>query len=191
MFNDEEVMKFCIQHKITVRQYFFMYLLATKDYSLPVGKSLVKQYTQEIERFNATDVEVLMERDFVEDFNTPGEYYPELYTLSDKAKILFASSDMAEDLWTSYPVTFPLYDKNSVFLARTGGDKDDLCNDYLRRIKHSTAKHLFVMEQLEKYKEMVRRGEVNGYKISDWIRMELWDSVSELNFKGTEFGQDI
>jgi hypothetical protein len=35
------------------------------------------------------------------------------------------------------------------------------------------------MKQLEKYKILVNEGKLNGHKISDWIRMELWDSIKE------------
>lgn len=193
MFDDESVMEFCITHRLTVEQYFFLYTLARKDFHKSDKNSILRRYIKEVGKFSIDAIFTLVEKGFVDDMNSPGEAYPELFMLSAKARQLFADYDMAEDLWNAYPVTFPLYDKGTRFLARSGGDKEELCNEYLRRIKNSTSKHNFVIEQLEVYKGLVNRGELNGYKISDWIRMELWDSVKDYNKDKTEgaFGKDI
>lgn len=193
MFDDESVMEFCILHGITVQQYFFLYTMARKDFHKSDKDSILRRYIQQVEQFSLDAILALIEKGFVEDMNSPGQSYPELFVLSKKARRLFADYDMAEELWDAYPVTLPLYGKGSQFLARTGGDKEELCNDYLRRIKHSTAKHQYIMEQLEIYKYLTSKGELNGYKISDWIRMELWDSIGTYVKDKTEggFGKDI
>jgi hypothetical protein len=185
MFENETILRYCIDNHITVAQYFFLYLVARRDYHLPVAESLLKQYVEVVQVFDAKDVGVLERAGFLIDLNNPGHYYPEMFALADKAKDLFVSYSMAEELWEHYPVTFPLYDKGSVFLSRTGGDKEDLMDEYMRRIDYNAEIHRFVLEQLEIYKDLVRRGKMNGYKISDWIRMELWKEVAAYIRQGT------
>ncbi len=189
---DEEIISFCIRHRITVQQYFFMWLLVKKDWVLPMRKSLAKQYLQVCGEFDMEDIEDLVERGFIEDFNPPGESKPEMYMVrDDKMESFFADESAGEQLWNAYPATFPLSNGGS-FIARAGGDKDDLIQIYLKKIKNNPNRHAFVMKQLERYKEKVKKGETNGHKISDWIATEMWNAVSEMEeTKQAKFGKDI
>jgi hypothetical protein len=190
MFDDESVVRFCIDNKITVRQYFFLYLIWIKDFQ--TSSSLARKYVNLVEPFPQDEVDDLVEKGFIEDFNSPSQMLPEMYMIPDSvADKLFLTEDRAEELWNSYPVTFPLYDKNSKFLARTGGNKDDILDLYRKKVK-SLKKHTFVLEQLRAYIAMVSTGEINGMKIVDFIRQEIWDSVSEIKRKGNtqDFSED-
>lgn len=184
-------MKFCLKNQITIEQFFIMYLLARNDFHLPDKRSLGKAYIHEIGMFTDGAIKDLATRGFIENFNSPGVYYPELFLLSPGMRTQFASYEMAEQLWNSYPVTFRLGDKGTKFIARAGGDKDELLTLYLQKINHSTVKHEKALKELARYVDMVGKGEVNGYKIGDWIRQEMWDTIAEIEEKGGSFGKDI
>ena len=191
MFEDEDVMKTCIQHRISVEQYFFMYLLSRRDFNKPEEESLARQYINRVKRFKLDDIKDLEDRGFIEDMNSPGQSFPEFYILPPKIyeKFFFHEEDDGEELWLAYPAKFPLRDKGTEFLARTGGDKHELLSIYRKRIKNSKKKHKFVMEQLEKYKRLVKSGKINGRRIAEFIKFELWDSIAECT--ETDFYEDI
>lgn len=178
MFDDKEVILTCIKQRVSVEQYFLMWLIRRRDFYLPEDKSLLKQYVKLVRQFKIEDVQDLVEKEFLDDFNSPGESIPDLYMLKPKSDIFFTNEDSGEELFEEYPVTFPLYDKGAHFLARTGGDKKDLIDEYEKRIKYNRKKHEFVIKQLKAYKVLVKEGKINGYKIADWIRQELWDSIA-------------
>lgn len=189
---DEEILNFCIRHRITVSQYFFMWLLVRKDWNLPRKDSLAVKYLNGCGKFEMADIQDLIERGFVDDFNSVGQTLPEMYMVSeDVASEFFTDETAGEELWNNYPATFPLSD-GKMFVSRAGGNKDDLINAYLKRINRNPNKHRAVMVQLERYKQLVKLGKINGHKISDWIMSELWNTIEQI--KDTEkpkFGRDI
>jgi hypothetical protein len=194
MLEGEDVLRFCIEQKVSIEQYFFMYLIARKDFHLADKVSLGKQYMKLGYIFKPEDIRQLEEREFIDDFNQPGKYYPEMYLLKEKMLQVFATEEMGEELWDKYPATFRLNEKGSRFIARAGGDKDELITLYLKKINYSTKRHLFVMEQLPRFISLVDAGEINGYKIGDFIRQELWDTIAQImseKRKGGSFGRDI
>jgi hypothetical protein len=192
MFEDE-VIEFCIRHKIKVEQYYFMWLLLKKDWSQPFDKSLAKRYLK-IAMFTAEDIKALEKKNYIVNMNVPPNTLPELYLVDDKiANEMFAGDDAGEQLFKAYPATFPLSNGQS-FVARAGADKDDLINMYLSKIHNSPQKHQFVMGQLRRYKELVKDGKINGNKLSDFIKMELWDVIAEIDngrSKPQSFGRNI
>lgn len=167
-----------------------MFLLARNDFQMPDKKALGRQYILEVGKFNSNVVPRLIEKGFVENFNSPGEFFPDMLVLCGPAHERFIDATRASEIWSSYPATFTLNGKGSRFLARAGGDKDELIYLYLTKINHSATKHEFVMTQLKKYVELVERGEINGHKIGDWIRGEMWDTVAAIEQKGGDFGTD-
>lgn len=179
MFEDEEVIKLCIRNSITVEQYFFMWLVRKQDFNEPDSKSLAKQYVKLVKAFDLDMVRDLGMKGLVDDFNSPGKSNPELYVLKPKAEAFFTDEDSGEELWKAYPATFPLGDKNTKFVARTGGPKDDLLDDYLQAIGFSRKKHQFAMKMLKEYTRLVHEGKLNGHKISDWIRQQMWETVAD------------
>lgn len=190
MFDDESVIRFCIDNKITVRQYFFLYLILQKDFSKE--SSLARKYVNLVEPFPPEEVEDLVEKGFLEDFNSPAQMLPEMYMIPDGiANNLFLTDDRANEFWAAYPVTFPIYSKDAKFLARTGGAKDDILDLYRAKVK-SLKKHTYVLEQLKAYVNMVNNNEIHGMKIVDFIRQEIWDSVADMRKERgtTDFGQD-
>ena len=190
MFDDESVIRFCIDNKITVRQYFFLYLILQKDFSKE--SSLARKYVNLVEPFPQEEVEDLVEKGFLEDFNSPAQMLPEMYMIPDSiANSLFLTEDKAEELWNTYPVTFPIYSKDAKFLARTGGAKDDILDLYRKKVK-SLKKHNYVLEQLKDYVLMVNNNEIHGMKIIDFIRQEIWDSVRDMKKEkgNTDFSTD-
>jgi len=190
MFDDENVIRFCIDNKITVRQYFFLYLILQKDFQKE--SSLARKYVNLVEPFPQEEVEDLVEKGFLEDFNSPNQMLPEMYMIpSSVENNLFLTDDRADEFWSTYPVTFPIYSKDAKFLARTGGAKDDILELYRKKVK-SLKKHEFVLEQLRIYVTMVNNNEIHGMKIIDFVRQEIWDSVSDMREEkgNTDFGLD-
>lgn len=189
---DEQIIKFCIEHHITVDQFYFMWLLSKKDFNRPTKYSLARQYVKEVGPFPIEKIRELEEKGFIEDFNSQGQTLPEMYIVKDHIlKKFYGDEEMGEELFAKYPAMFPL-SGGGFFLARAGGDKPDLIAVYLKRIRNNPKRHQFVMQQLDKYIALVKQGKVNGHKISDWITNELWDSIGAIEEKGAPaFGRDI
>lgn len=178
MFEDEQVIKLCIKEHLSVEQYFFMWLVRKQDFNLPDTKSIARQYVKLVKAFDMRDIRDLVERGYVDDFNSPGMSNPDLYVLTHKAGLIFTDEESGEELFRKYPATFPFQGQPGVFLARTGAPKDDLIDEYLKKIGYSRKKHEFAMRQLEKYAFLVKEGKMNGKRIVDWVREELWLSVA-------------
>ena len=194
MLEGEDVLQFCITHKVSIEQYFFMYLIARKDFHHSDRVSLGRQYIKLGYIFKPEVIRDLEKRGYIDDFNTPGQYLPELYMLKEKMQQVFTNDEMVEELWQTYPPTFRLGDRGQRFIARAGGDKDELLALYLKKINFSVQKHQFVMQQLRRFISLVDAGEINGYKLGDFIRQELWDTVAKImeeKQKGGSFGRDI
>lgn len=193
MLDGEDALRFCLKNSITIEQFFIMFLLARNDFNLPDKRSLGNTYITEIGMFSDAAFQDLIKRGYIENFNAPGESYPQYYMLTPTAQMQFAGYEMVQELWDKYPVTFRLGDKGAKFIARAGGDKDELLMLYLQKINHSAPKHRFVLHQLDRYIGMANRGEINGHKIGDWIRQEMWDTIAAIgeDEEGGSFGKDI
>jgi hypothetical protein len=193
---ENEIIEFCIRHKINVNQYFFLWLLLNKDWNRPYKESLGRQYLNEVDKFTQRDIDDLENKGMIGNLNYPPNTLPEMYIVKDHiSKEIFVSEDEGEELWNAYPPNFPL-SSGGTFIARAGGDKDDLIEKYLKKINFSPVKHRFVMQQLKNYKSLVQQGRINGHKISDFIGMELWTTIAEISTKeikekGGTFGRNI
>lgn len=179
MFEDENVLDWCIENNISVTQYLFMFFLMEKGFN--DSRSRAVRYIKKFGIFERKEVDDLIERGFVEDFNSPGKNQAEFYMIKDEViAIIKATDDQAEELWMKYPPTFET--SHFQFTARQGGilgDKETTKATYLRKIKRSKKKHAFVMKMLEKYLRLVENGKMNSMKLGDWIANETWDSVNE------------
>jgi len=155
----------------------FLYLIKLKDFLDP--KSWSNQYVTRVQKFSVERViQPLIESEWLINLNQPGEYYPELMMPSEKGDKLFATYMMGAELWDAYPKLLPLGNGSS-FVARAGIEKDDLIDEYLRKIDHDPMRHLEVMDKLSRYESMVKNGEINGHKISNWIKEEMWQVVPD------------
>jgi hypothetical protein len=190
---ESEIIQFCIRHRIKVEQYFFMWLLLRKDWNRPFTESLARQYLK-IAKFTLEDISDLEERGFIINMNTPPNTLPEFYIVNDEiANEIFAGESAGEELWKAYPPQFPL-STGGYFVARAGLDKDEMINLYLKKINNSPSKHKFVLEQIQKYKVMVKEGKLLGKKLFDFISEETWDTIAEIERttqKKQGFGRDI
>lgn len=166
----------CVKHKLTLEQMMFLYMIKMKDF---VEKnSWGNQYIAKVQKFSVERVIVpVIEREYVLNLNTAGNYYPEFLVISESADGIFATYQMGEELWESYPKLLPL-SGGSNFVSRAGIEKDDLIETYLRRIEHSPEKHVDVMQRLVLYEQQVRKGAMNGAKIGDFVKQSLWEVVN-------------
>ena len=193
MFEDETVLDWCIENNVNVTQYLFMFFLIDRSFHKPFHESYAKRYIKRFEMFKLEDVTDLIERGFVEDYNTKGESRPEFYTVRDEViQLIKATEDQAEELWNTYPPTFEL-PGNVNFISRHAGvlgDKDNAKRVYLKKIKRSKRKHKFVIEMLTKYLRLVDANLMNSMKLGDWIANEMWDAVKEVN-EEEDYGIEI
>jgi hypothetical protein len=189
MFEDENVMEFCIQNNISFNKYAFIFFVMNKDFNSPVSKAV--RYVRKFGMFKNDDVHDLIDREIILDFNSPGEAKPEFYVVNEEfEQKIKADINEAETLWKSYPPTFSVDGKN--FIARNGGQlgsKQDALNYYLKVIKKSKKKHEHVLKMVEKYIQLVEDGQFYPMKLGDWIAQETWDTISQIN--ETDYGVNI
>ena len=167
----------CVRNEVTLEQMMFLYLVKLKDFLDP--KSYSNQYVAKIQTFSVEKVVApLIERGLLINLNTPGEFYPEFLMPSEDGDKLFATYIMAEEFWNSYPKLLPL-GNGANFVARAGIEKEDFCDEYLRKIDYDPAIHIKVMNKLSTYESMVKAGKINGHKIVNFLREEMWEVVPD------------
>jgi hypothetical protein len=177
----------CVRNEITLEQMMFLYLVKMKDFQ--DAKSWSNQYVIRVKKFSVEDVvHPLIERDYLINLNQPGEYYPEFLVVSESGDGLFATYMMGQELWDAYPKMLPIGHGGS-FVARAGIEKDDLIEEYLRKIDHDPGVHVTVMRKLKVYEAMVRSGNINGHKIVNWVRETMWEVVPDED--KPEFGRIV
>jgi len=180
-------LRLCVRQEITLEQMMFLYLVKMKDFL--DGKSWSNQYVTKIQKFNVEQViHPLIERGLLMNLNQPGEYFPEFLMASEEGDALFATYMMGQELWDEYPKMLPIGHGGS-FVARAGIEKDDMIDEYLRKIDHDPNTHIKVMKKLKVYEEMVRNGSINGHKIVNWVREMMWEVVPEEDVP--KFGRDV
>lgn len=185
---EPQILEFCIKHKITVEQYFILWMIASKDWQKSSADSIVKQYLLALRDnsfsgpINDEVYEDLVKRGLLINLNPPGKSSLQNFVVSDISKEFMIDEDDAMELWNTYPAAFPLSDGGS-FIARAGGDPDMLMELYRRKIKYSPETHKFVMQQLRRYIKLVETGQTHGKKISDWIAEETWNAIAEMKDK--------
>jgi DNA-binding MarR family transcriptional regulator len=184
----KEILKIVQEKKLCFDEILLLYMIAHNDHS---PQSELAKYMKICGPFSFEVLDKLVKNKYLENFNTPGESYPDMFLLTDKARKIFCDIEIAEELWKAYPATFFMKDKGVNFIARGGADKEYIMEEYLRRIDYSTNKHKFVLQQLMKYRRLVERGIVNGYKASDFVKMEIWNVVAEFNDEQPLMGRDL
>lgn len=194
MFEDENVLNWCIENNVSVTQYFFMFLLIEKDFHKPFHESLAKRYVKKHGAFSSSDANDLIERGFVENYNSDGEHRPEFYVVRDDViKMMKVVDNQAEELWEAYPPTFELPGSKNFIARHAGvlGSKDNAKVVYLKKIKRSKKKHKFVMKMLSVYLTLVEDSKINSMKLGDWIANEMWDTITNLEKDVESYGVEV
>lgn len=186
--NIKEILKIVQDEKLCFNEILLLYMIAHNDFS---KTSQLAQYMKICGVFPKTMLDSLVKKKYLENFNSPREAYPDMFMLTAKSKKIFCDIELAEEFWKAYPATFFMKDKGVNFIARGGADKNHILEEYLQRIDYSTVKHKFVLKQLMKYRRLVERGIVNGYKASDFVKMELWNVIVEFDDEEVKFGKDL
>ena len=182
MFDDETVLDWCIENKVSVTQYLFIFFLIDQSFNKSFYESYAKRYVEKFGMFKIEDVKDLVDRGYIEDYNTKGESRPEFYAVRDEViNLMKATETQADELWNSYPPTFELPGGKNFNSRHAGvlGDKDNAKKVYLKKIRRSKRKHKFVMKMLKKYLSLVEGQYMNSMKLGDWIANEMWDAVDE------------
>jgi hypothetical protein len=173
----KNLMKSCVKNNVTIEQMMFLYLIKLKDFLEP--KSVSNQYINKVRKFSVEEVvNPLIEGGWLTNFNSEGEYFPELMMATEQGDNLFANYLMGDEFWNAYPAMFPI-GNGGKFIARAGIEKDDLIDEYLKKISFDPIKHELVMKRLKIYESLVKKGELNGHKIVDWTRQEMWELIPD------------
>ena len=194
MFEDEQVLEWCIENNVTVTQYFFMFFLIEKDFHKPFHESLAKRYVKKHGPFSSEETKDLIERGFVKNFNTDGENRPEFYMVIDEVvKMMKVSDDQAEELWNAYPPTFELPGSKNFVARHAGalGSKENTKIVYLKKIRRSKKKHKFVIKMLSTYLMLVEDSKINSMKLGDWIANNMWDTITKLEEDVDDYGIEV
>lgn len=187
--NIKDLIYLALTKDLCVHETILLYLIATNDFT---EKSVLFKYIDKCGAFSPKALNELVKKSYLEDFNSPGEYYPEYFMLTAKAKKIFATEEMAEEFWEAYPGIIFMKSRNASFVARSGGTKDDIKREYLKRIDYSAEKHKMVLEQIGKYIRLVEQGLINGHRIVDFVRNEIWDVIAEIKEESSSsFGKDL
>jgi hypothetical protein len=193
-FDDiNEYFDFLCKHQLTHEQFAFMYTLVLDkkdkygnyylDYNSkhrPKHTSAnVYKYADQVRRWNPTDIDNLVERGLIYDYNDQTgdgqrESYPDRMEVSQTfAELLVAPSHvLGQDLWDNYP-NFIYVDEKKV-RAKTC-DKDELIEKYNNIINGSKKQHKKVMEALDYDKK--RNGITMG--IEKYVKSRQWEATLE------------
>lgn len=182
--SDEKYLKYLINHNLSASQFLFCYLLATKEWN---QKFLIR-YTKEVEILPTDDIEELIERGYLHNFNRAGEYYDDLLAPTDmfKDSLFIDADDAFEQLWKTYPMHLQSLINGTRVLAKTTNlGKDNLKIKYVKAIGKDLQKHQLVMEALTWAisKEKVNVG------IEKFILNHIWDDwLLEKDDNPNEYG---
>jgi len=183
-----QILRISKKENLCIVEILLLYLLSHNDFT---KNSPLSEYMNTCGTFSIDTLKKLSREKYLDNFNSPNEYYPEMFSLTEKSKTMFADVTIGEEFWKAYPAAFYMRGKGANFIARTGVDKEILITEYLNRIGFSSEKHKFVLRQLSKYEELVRSGIINGHKIRDFVKSEMWDVIAEFNTEEKSFGKDV
>lgn len=165
----DELVDFLVKHKITFDQYMFLLLRHRLDM-----KNLEK-YIKKVKGFSRVDLKDLIEREFLDDVNTPGYEYVTSYFCMPKFthEMWIEHSDAGEELWNTYPSFFCL--TGGARVTARSCDKELLEKTYGKKIKNNLKKHKEVIELLKRAVEMndITMG------IEKFVASEHWTVLKE------------
>ena len=152
--------------------------------------SIMEQYVKNVEGFDVKhDLPDLEKKGFLDNFNSPGKYFPEMFMITKKAEEFFATTYASDEFWSAYPGVFPL-GGDKLFIARSGIDMLEFQEFYLKHIDHDISVHKKALRSLIVFKKMVDDGVLNGKKIVDFVKERAWDSIP-MDKEQPEWGKDV
>lgn len=160
---------------ISPNQFLICMLIHEKDVA-----GTIKYYEEnKRNRFAVLDIDWLLNNGFLLRINKKNETEYELdefiITAKFSEEFLVDESD-GEEFWNAYPSW--LFFDNSRKPAKVA-DKDDLIEEYLRKINHSKKKHLAIMKVLEKYVQ-----DNKGFaamNIKNFVGSQHWEQLEQLS----------
>jgi len=184
-FNSKIIVEFCGKHKLSINEFFILYLLYKKDYPL------VYQYITQVEAFstNQDRMKSLQARGFCVDKNTlaGGQYYPDQVVITQKfynnLDKIFSLENAAEEVWEAFPGVLNLDGKNFPSKTISLEEFEPL---YIKAIKNNSETHQKVLQALEKQK---KEGSLMcGLK--KWAECRQWE-LETTNGKLLSFSRDV
>lgn len=171
MIDVKELTQVLIEHDLTIDQFYILLLL--RDVSKEGGNNKVAQsYIDKFGMFSIFDIEALVEKGFVTDFNSPGETYFYHYMVSPiKTKSIFIDDDMFDELWNEYPAYLLI---NNTKIPSKSDGYDEIKIVYLKAIRHSAKNHERVMKAVRKQNERETYAKI---KLLNFIKSKEWDNI--------------
>ena len=186
-FNTIIIVEFCAKHKLTINEFFILYLTYKKDY-----KSIYK-YMGEVEPYSMgiNRIKSLEERGFCEEKNViegnNTKYYadmlilkPKFYNSLDK---IFSLENAAEEVWEAFPAIIKNDGKN--FPAKTISP-EAFESVYMKAIKNNPETHKKVLKALDKQKK--ESSIMCG--LLKWTECRQWE-IETTNMKIESFSRDV
>lgn len=186
-FNPEIIVEFCAKHKLSINEFFILYLTYKKKYTL------IYKYMQEVEPYSISKerIDSLEKRGFCEDKNkigpNGGMYHPDLIIIKPKfynsLEKIFSLENAAEEIWEAFPGTINIEGKNFPSKTISPEEFEPL---YMKAIKNNPETHQKVLQALEKQK---KEGSIMcGLK--KWAECRQWE-LETTNMKIESFSRDI
>ena len=165
---------FCFKKSISFEQFVFLYLLRDVKQN---GNKKMAEYIQNFDRFSVKQVIAPLEKKgYIENMNSPGQYYTDMFLLTPKADEHFATFEMGLEFWETYPGTMPI-SGGKMFISRSGADMEDIIDMYLNAIDFDLKTHQKVIKSIHVFSSMVNDEVLNGKKIIDYVKERVWDSL--------------
>lgn len=156
--------------KITPSQFLFCYLTHQRMFAE------IHTYTKTSAGFSSEEIDDLVNRELVIDFNTDSRRFADAYIVDDKfIELVFNVDKISAGMlfWNSYPAVLSIEGKS--FSGRNE-DQDSFLVRYYDLIGHSPVKHSEVMRALDyaKKRNLINQG------LKSWFASRQWETILQL-----------
>ena len=171
MIDVKELTEVLIEHDLTIEQFYILLLL--RDVSKEGGNNdVAKNYINKFGMFSGHDIQALLDKDYVTDFNSPGEtFFYHFMANPIKTKSIFLDDDLFDELWNEYPPYLLIQNKQ---IPSKSDGYDEIKVVYLKMIRRSLKTHEKVMKALRFYKQSESFAKI---KLMNFIKSKEWENI--------------
>jgi len=176
---------------ITMEQFMLPYILYLDQREhgedpLPRGGEVIAYIYRYVENINAwpqDDIEMMVEKGLIKDFNTEDAVYPDNLEVTDKfAEEVFATKSDFERFWETYPAFCENFDDPRK-------DKIPLKASVKEEVKEMFYDHVHTQRDFQNLMEALKwakRGDKLKMNIEKFVGSEYWKQIEELMDEGPE-----
>ena len=100
-----QILRISKKENLCIVEILLLYLLSHNDFT---KNSPLSQYMDTCGTFSMETLKKLTREKYLDNFNSPNEYYPEMYSLTEKSKTMFADVTIGEEFWKAYEIFYRL-----------------------------------------------------------------------------------